>query len=78
MLNAKFFVLILVVVLLSGCVMVRPSDRDLIDNKASNAAIFSDKVKDKDEVPQYVKDWIAQEARFWGYMSDWANGRNPQ
>jgi len=72
-------------VLLTGCNVIMPQTRDMIDTTASNAQIFAAKLQAgpvtddvNAPVPQYVADWIKAEALQWQYMSDLAHWRSPK
>lgn len=73
----RWMLIPLLVVLLPGCVCVRPSDRQLIDTHAANAAAMTARADEDAAVPDAYRRWIAAEAKTWRYLSDWANGRKP-
>jgi hypothetical protein len=73
----RFLLLASVILLLAGCVIVRPSDKELIQSHAANAAAMSEKVQADAACPDYAKTWWKAEAKTWAALADWAAGRKP-
>lgn len=64
-------------VMCGGCVVVRPSDAQLLDQQAGNAAAISAKVQADATVTPELRSWWASDATAWKAVADWANGRTP-
>lgn len=65
------------VVVSGGCVVVRPSDAQLLDQQAGNAAAINAKVQGDATVAPELRSWWASDATAWKAVADWANGRTP-
>jgi hypothetical protein len=60
-----------------GCSIILPSHANLIDQAAGNAVAINAKVQTDANLPPYVRQWWANDANQWTYLSDWAHGRRP-
>ncbi len=64
-----------VILLLAGCVIVRPQDAALLDTTAANARAYAAAIQADATVPAGVKTWVKSDAAQWTNFSNWANGR---
>ncbi|MDP2620988.1 MAG: hypothetical protein Q8P46_12575 [Hyphomicrobiales bacterium] len=71
------FACLFAVIVLAGCVVVRPADAALIDSTAANARAYAAAIAEHEDVPAGVRGWIDEDAVQWSSFADWANGRKP-
>ena len=82
--NAKWIrvlpwiVAVVMLLALAGCSIILPSHANLIDQAAGNAAALNAAVQRDANLPSYVRQWWANDANQWRYLSDWAHGRRPK
>jgi hypothetical protein len=73
--TVKKWLVILMLAALSGCSYITAKDAVVIDTTAANAIAINAKVQQDANLPPYVRQWWAEDANQWLYMSDWAHGR---
>lgn len=69
---------LLLLCVLGGCSQVCVTDetRTLISQHAQNATTFRLVVDQDENVPAYVKDWLAAEERTWFAFEAWSRNEN--
>ena len=70
-------VLLVGCLVVGGCSLVMPADRDMIHQHALNAQAFNERVQANPDVPLVVKGWMSAEYRTWQAMDAWAKGKKP-
>ena len=55
-------------------VTVTSNEQALIGAQYQNVVAFNSAVQNDAAVPQYVKDWTAEEVKSWELFNKWANG----
>jgi len=70
-------VLLVGCLVVGGCSIIMPADRDMIHQHALNAEAFTARVQVNPAVPEVVKAWLAAENRTWQAMDAWAKGKKP-
>ena len=67
--------LLLLAVILGGCSLIAAKDTLAIDQVMGNAVAINAKVQADANLPIYVRQWWAEDANQWTYLSDWAHGK---
>jgi hypothetical protein len=73
----QLLVISFVVLLMSGCTFVKPSDANLIDDHLGNAQAMNALVQADPSVPPAVKQWIQNDVYSWQWFADIAHRRTP-